>query len=232
MKRVAFLVNQIEEFDIEALTSRYLAGVKVDVLDSLPADSDVYNLIIPWNFRRIIKNVSALNNVIVFHSTDLPEGRGWAPVYYTLAKGIEYFTVTAFRPDEMIDHGEIVAKARFRIQPDHTAPWLRSWSREIGVMMAAQILDKFSHGQIRGQAQRGQGSTYARRRPEENEVQISATLESLVPHLRACEASHPAFFLLEGKKYLIRIEPEIAPHFPDDLEVNFPTLSSEDESHD
>lgn len=221
MKKVFFLVNNLNEFNFNELTKKYLEGIQVTVGESLPQCAEEYTLIILWSYRKIIPGVSGNNNIVVFHSTDLPEGRGWAPIYYTISKGLEFFVISGILAGEEVDRGDIIVKARFKIKDNYTAEIIRQWDNEISFMLVKEILTRFDGREIRGIKQTGEGSNYQRRRPEDNEISIDSQLLDVIGHLRGCEKRHPAFFYYKQTKYFIHIEPENNPGFPDDLEVTF-----------
>lgn len=221
MKQVLFLVNSLKEFDFQDLIEELLPEAKTTVCEILPERLDEYSLVILWSYRKLIPEVVGHNNVIVFHSSDLPEGKGWAPVYHALSQGKAVFTISGIRPAADADTGDIVAQARFTIRPEFTAVHLRKWDRRISIMMAARILERYPVGGLVGRRQTGEGSKYPRRKPEQNQVDLSRPLGDLVNHLRACEAAHPAFFLFQGVRYDISITPHAEPVFPADLEIRF-----------
>jgi len=221
VKKIFFLLNSLDEFSYLPYLRKHLEGVCVSVGEALPALSDGYDLIILWSYRRIIKQASHYNNLIVFHSSDLPEGKGWAPIYYTFKDRLKFHTVTGIKAGDEVDSGDVIVKARFRIRDDHTATTVREWDREIAIILIRQILDRFAERPLCGKKQTGQGSYYQRRSPDDNEIKLDAKVGNIVGHLRGCEKSHPAFFMLNATKYLISIEPESAPLFPKDLEISF-----------
>lgn len=52
-----FLVNKLEKFDFQQHLNKYLSDVNITVGESLPSNTD-YDLIILWNYRKILKNIS------------------------------------------------------------------------------------------------------------------------------------------------------------------------------
>lgn len=221
MNKVFFLVNSHDEHDFGYLIKKYLKCVSVVVGESMPRHAEAYNLIVLWSYRKIIPNISNMKNIIIFHSTDLPEGRGWAPIYYTLSKMREYFVISGVLPGKKADTGDVVVKARFKIKDNYNAKILRQWDHEISFMLVRNILKRFRGGDLRGMKQEGAGSYYQRRNPKDNEIPVGARFRDIIGHLRACEKRHPAFFYYNQSKYFIYIEPVEKPKFPADLEITF-----------
>ncbi len=221
MKRVFFLVNKLEEFNFCQYVEKHLNEISVTVGDLLPEHTNEYDLIVLWSYRKIIKNVPSGKNIILFHSSDLPDGKGWAPIYYSIHSGLEYFTISGILAGERVDSGDIIVKAKFRIKDNYTAEHIRRWDHEISIILIKKILERFANGKIRGKKQEGVGTSNPRRKPDENRIDLKSRFEQTINHLRACEKNHPAFFYYNQTKYNITIEPEMEPGFPTDLKIKF-----------
>ena len=219
--KVYFMVEANAEIDLAALIERHLERYDVSVGQCLPECPAQYRMIVLWNLRRIIRDLPATSNFVVFHSSDLPKGRGWAPIYHSLADGHEEHVITAILAAPKVDAGDVIAKARFHIQPCHVADTLREIDEEVCVMLAVAILDRFGAGPIKATPQRGEATYYTRRLPSDSAVDIRLPLAELIPHIRACGRSHPAYFDWQGCRYRITLTPEQTPIFPDDLRINF-----------
>lgn len=227
MKKLFILVNKLSEFSSFKYIDEYLSGVLVSIGEGLPQNTDDYDLILFWNYSKIIPGMGNKRNVIVFHSSDLPRGKGWAPIYYTIANGEEYYTVTGILPNEQVDAGDILIKARFKMKDNYTANQLRDWDNRIMLMLTGELLHKYSISILCGIPQEGTESFYKRRRPEDSEVNLNEPLGSIVNHLRACESSYPAFFWFNNTKYYIYVRPELKAEFPADLEIKFYGVTQE-----
>lgn len=221
MKKVFFLVNSILEWDLNNLVKKYFDNVAVSIGEVFPPSSDDYDLIIFWAYRRIVQNVGNKRNIILFHSSDLPKGRGWAPLYYAFSRKDKYYTISGILPADKVDSGEIIVKARFQIKDYYTAEMIRKWDYEIGLMLIRDILINFDQRELSGIPQDGEASYYERRQPKDNEIPLNKPLNDLIPHLRGCEERHPAFFYYNDVRYNIRIEPDMMVDFPDDLIITY-----------
>ena len=124
--------------------------------------------------------------------------------------------------DESVDSGDVVAKARFEIKNTYTANFIRKVDEKITIMMISKIIEKFNGAELAGIKQDNTKETYYKRRyPENNKLDTTKHLESLVPILKACEDNHPAFFEYKGDEFIISIKPKNTPSFPTDLEIVF-----------
>ena len=69
-------------------------NVFLKVTNKLEEINNNYKLVILLSLKKVIKEeylIKANSRVILFHSSDLPEGRGWAPIYETIFQGKKNF---------------------------------------------------------------------------------------------------------------------------------------------
>lgn len=219
---VFFVTEADHASHLRKLASRCLDGFVTTIGMSMPENPGDYTLIVLWNLRRIITNIPESQNVIVLHSSDLPMGRGWAPIYHSIADQKEDHVISAIMVAPLVDSGDVIAKARFRIGPDVTAVSLRRFDEEACMIMIYAILKKYPSGSIPAVPQLGQPTYYSRRSQADNEIDIEQPFAALIPHLRACEPQHCAHFFLHGVKYNIHIQPETPPKLPPEILIEFP----------
>lgn len=218
-RKVFFLVNDKSEFSLRPSLKKHLPRLEYQLSTAFPRRPEEFSLIIPWNYRKILPQVVGLNNVVIFHSSNLPQGRGWAPIYHAIADGHRYHTLSAIIADEQVDHGRLVAKARFRILPQYTASILRQFDADLTAILIEKLLLRLKRGALVGIAQKGKPSYYPRRYPQDNQFSPQQKLVECLPHLRACEPQHPAHFFYRGVKYIVEVRPEELPSFPADYEI-------------
>ena len=217
MKKVFFLVNSLDEFTFEDHLRRH--GVEFEVGTALPPEDHAFAMVVLWSYRKIIPDISRIRNTVVFHSSDLPAGKGWAPIFNTITRKLDYYTITGILASDSVDAGDVVVKARFKMNVSYTATILRRWDDEICAILIKEMVAKFGGNRLVGKPQPGSENFYARRRPEQNEIDTTRPFSDAVDLLRACEVSHPAFFVYEGHRFQVTLKPETEPVFPGDLEI-------------
>ncbi|MBT5855618.1 hypothetical protein HOH87_03165 [bacterium] len=223
IQSVLFVVNSIESFDFELEAQDLLKSCAIEASTFFPESPSDYHLVILWNYQTIVPNVDSYSNIILFHASELPKGKGWAPIYYALSEQKEYYTLTGIRAANSVDSGEIVGAARYKITPDMTATHLRTWDTTISLILIQKLL---TLDEIDTTPQVGSSSYNRRRKKEDNEIVPLDTIASALPHLRACEPSHPAYFIHDGVRFNIQITPHIPPSFPEDLEIFLPSINA------
>lgn len=219
MKRVFLLVNTHAEYDFGGYVEKYLRGVLVDVGTTMPPDPSHYFMVVPWNYRKKI-DIGNQRNVYVFHGSDLPQGKGFAPIYYTFAQRKPHYTLTGIRVNDEIDGGDIILKARFSMKSDYTADYVRQWDNEIMIKLVAVLCEQYDDLEVLGVKQTPDANFNKRRRPEDNEINLGMKFEDIVLHLKACEQQTPVYFIHEGEKFIIKLFPARPPSFPS-VEITF-----------
>ena len=225
--RICILLNSLEEFSFQEELHRYLPAdrYEVTIAESFPVEPLTYQLIVPWSYRKIIKQAEQSGNVVVLHSSNLPEGRGWAPIYNAFIEQKSEYFISGILAGNEVDKGDIIVKARFTIEAGYTAPFIRMVDEELSLLLVAKILEHFSDGNLVGTKQVGKGSYRNRRYPTDNKIDISDSIENLLPHLRGVEQKNPAFFFYNGVKYLIEVRPESLPKKPARVIIEYPSLN-------
>lgn len=225
--KICILLNKIKEYNFQILLKKYLPKDKfnVTVTDKFPNKPSIFDLIVPWSYRKLIKNINKLNNIVVIHSSNLPIDKGWSPIYYSIKNNKSYYVMTCILASEDVDLGNIIIRASFKILPQYTAEFLRKVDNEISFMIIKKILKKWPYGKFNTSKQKGKGNYRSRRFPKDNEIKTNKTLNSILPHLRAVESTNPAFFYHKGIKFLIKVFPEKEPNFPKKIKFEYPGLN-------
>ena len=220
--RVHIVVNDFEEEPPIKIANNYLTDSELSFSRCIPECPSLYDLIILWNIRTVLKELPNTSNIVVFHSSDLPKGRGWAPIYYAIANSQQKHTITAILASEKVDSGDIICKGTFSILKSYLADDLRKLDEIVCFVMAKKILDKFQGRKIIGYPQVGSATYNKRRYPEDSKIDITKSLSELIPHIKACSFENPACFQLGETHFNIRLESStIIPTIPNDLVIKF-----------
>ncbi|MBH3330043.1 hypothetical protein I5L56_10450 [Pseudomonas oryzihabitans] len=220
--RICLLLNDLAEAPAATLLERLLPSsrVVVDLAVHYPAEPERYTAIVPFNYRRLLP-AETLDRVLVFHASALPQGRGWAPIYYSIVENQPCYVVTGFRAAAAADTGDLIVQASFPLRPEYTAAYLRQVDEPLFLQVLGRLLERWPTGDFPAIPQSGEGTFRERRRPADNEIDPTRPFADWIPHLRAVEAAHPAFFFYRGVKYLVEVRPEIPPAFPPPLRLEY-----------
>jgi methionyl-tRNA formyltransferase len=147
------------------------------------------------------------HGVWVNHSSDLPKGRGWAPLQWSVLKALPEITVTIFKAVAECDAGPWAFKVPFPIEPHDTIETLRLKDRVVSINAFHRLIQAILEDRLLLHEQTGTPSYWDRRRLADSELDASQSLAKLWDHIRVCDnTDYPAFFMVEGRKVILRYE--------------------------
>jgi len=147
--------------------------------------------------------------IIGFHETPLPEGRGNAPIQWTIENKRINLTISAFKFIKEMDAGEIIYQYNIALSSTDTLSDLEK-KRKMGIQKCfSSIIDEMDEGYIVTRQQTGRISTSPKRAPSDSELDVNKTLIELWDKIRVCDnEKFPAFFRIHKKKIILKYEIE------------------------
>lgn len=137
------------------------------------------------------------HGAIGMHPTALPVGRGRAPIPWTILNGVEETALSAFRLEESVDSGAIVAIHRIELPKEAKSSCLfdavedahYQLGREIGLSLG------FASGLSDAPQDEARATYYPRRSREDSEIRSSMTASDVDALVRAQSGPYPAAYL-------------------------------------
>lgn len=181
-------------------------------IDNYRDISEEFRIVFSLGYSRIIPKEYLRKpalGVVVFHSSDLPKGRGWAPLFYTIIHKLPTLTQTMFFASEGVDDGPVIAKASYPLTPHLLLSDLRNIDDLLTLRLLAQYAPLLLENKIHGVKQDDKKASYWKKRnPEDSQIDPNSTILEAYDFLRALPKEHPAFFEKDGAKIKIHIEIE------------------------
>jgi methionyl-tRNA formyltransferase len=139
---------------------------------------------------------------IVIHESDLPKGRGWSPVSYQVEKGIMDIPVTLFEANQELDTGKWYIKSTIKLNGTELIDEIRE--KQFNVTLS--MIKKFLTGSKEGNNQFGDETYYAKRSEDNQQLDISKSIENQFDKLRVCDNNrYPSHFSIRNQKYILKI---------------------------
>ena len=151
-------------------------------------------------FRHLHKN----RHNLVIHESHLPKGRGWSPLTWQVLQGKNRIPITLFEATEKVDAGEIYLRDVIELSGYEL---LEEIKHQQGVKTKA-LIHKFiqNYGQLESTPQQGKATYYRKRKPSDSELDPEKPLKEQFNKLRVVDNErYPAFFKLNGHKYVLKI---------------------------
>ncbi len=187
----------------DALTQRY--GTPLVRAGDLNAPEHVQDLevvaprfifVVGWS-RLVSKAViaAARDGALGMHPTLLPEGRGRAPVPWTIIKGLQRSGVTLFYLTEGVDDGDVVGQEPFAIEESDDARTVYDKATAAHVTLIRRYLPGLVAGGAPRIPQDHSRATYwPRRRPEDGRIDWAWSARRVYDWVRALTHPYPGAF--------------------------------------
>ncbi len=145
------------------------------------------------------------------HPTRLPEGRGRAPIPWTLIKGLESSAVTIFHLTEGVDDGDIVGQIEFAISREDDAASLYEKICGVYVGLVREYVPRLLAGTApRIPQDHSRATCWPRRRPADGLIDWSKSAGELHNWVRGLTHPYPGAFttLRNQRVHLWRATPQ------------------------
>lgn len=142
---------------------------------------------------------------LVVHESDLPKGRGYAPMTWLILEEEHDIPVRLIEAAEKADAGDIFCQGTIHLEGHELNP---EWRHKQG-LKTVELCQNFLQEKRppEGKPQEGNPTSYERRYPKDSRLDINKTIEEQFNLLRVVNnESYPAFFEYKGHCYRIKIE--------------------------
>ena len=159
--------------------------------------------------NEIIKeNITNLyNHTLVIHASDLPDGRGWSPLSWQILEGKEKIKLSLIEANQKVDSGRIWLQKEMTISNDMIFEEINKILFESEIYLINQALENSHNIEPYQQDIRDGLKTYKKRKPEDSKLDINKDIKSQFDLMRIADPNrYPAFFIIHGRKYKIKLE--------------------------
>lgn len=161
-------------------------------------------------FTRILSQEFLKSNGInlVVHESALPKGRGFSPVQWQIISGINQITVSLIEAVKKLDSGDIYFQTTLSLNGTELYEEIRQKQADATFQLIKMFIGSYPHFNPR--KQHGVSSYFPRRLPANSEISAESTIKESFNILRVCNNDEwPAFFYLNGVKYILKIEKDL-----------------------
>jgi len=144
---------------------------------------------------------------LVVHESDLPKGRGWAPLFWQILEGKNKIPMVLFEANEKIDEGVIYIKDFIKFYGHELHNEIRKKQAEKTIELCLKFIDEYEN--LKPKKQKGGPTFYRKRTLADSELNINETIRKQFNLLRIVSNDQfPAFFYYKGNKYILKIYKE------------------------
>ena len=139
--------------------------------------SNEYNLLFMLSYFHIVDKtfLDKHKHNIVIHASDLPKGRGWAPVFWQILEGKNRVPITLFEANEEADAGPFYYKDYLEFTGDELNKEIREILANKMEDMCLRFMKNIDN--LHPVKQVGIPSEYLRRTPKDSELDINRSIK-------------------------------------------------------
>tara|TARA_Y100001934_G_C12314957_1_gene756901 strand:+ start:948 stop:1583 length:636 start_codon:yes stop_codon:yes gene_type:complete len=208
MKKIAFLFDKTNDWLCQYFPERFKASQIFNV-HVFYEEEEIrgFDLVFVLGYTKILKGEILSSNklLLVIHESDLPEGRGFAPVQWQILEGKADITVCLLEISDEVDAGNILGKVILSLDGSELYEEIRKKQAVITFELITRFLEKYPN--FVSEPQQGTPTFYRRRDPSDSQLDLDKTIRDQFNLLRICNNEEwPAFFELDGVRYTIKID--------------------------
>ncbi|NQT06212.1 MAG: methionyl-tRNA formyltransferase [Candidatus Omnitrophica bacterium] len=168
-----------------------------------------YKIVFILNYTRLIGAgyLRKHKHNLVVHESDLPKGKGWAPLFWQVLEGKNVVPIVLFDANEKIDDGDLYLKDYIKMKGHELNSEIREKQARKTLDLCLRFLTEYKR--LRPEKQKGKSTFYKRRKPVDSALDMDKTLKEQFNLLRIVNNKRfPAFFRHKGYKYTLKIRKE------------------------
>jgi methionyl-tRNA formyltransferase len=160
------------------------------------------------SFSQILTPIarSQFKHTLVVHESDLPHGRGWAPMTWQILAGSRRIPVTLLEAVDAVDGGPIYLQESIDLAGTELNQEWRKLQAAATHRLCADWVRNYPAVLVGARDQIGVPSFYPRRRPERSQLDVFRSLAEQFDLLRVVDnEAYPAFFEMNGRRFTLEI---------------------------
>jgi len=167
-----------------------------------------YNILLILSYHKLIEKEYLQKNKhnIVIHASALPQGKGWAPMFWQILEDKKFIPFSMFEVNEGVDAGDIYMQKDLHLTGYELNDELRYKQASHTIDMCLEFINNYEQYKI-PQKQQGNETFYKKRTAKDSKLDIDKTIKEQFNLLRIVDnENYPAFFELDGNRYVLKIE--------------------------
>ena len=168
-----------------------------------------FDIVFILGYTKLLNNDFLKKNKLnlVVHESNLPYGKGFAPVQWQILKGQTIIPMCLIKAEINADSGDIYEKIYFKVSPTDLYDQIRKKQAAATIRIIKKFLKKYP--KIKAKKQKGKGTFLKKRKKSDSKLDINKSIKEQFNLLRICNNNKwPGYFIYKKKKYIIKIMSE------------------------
>ena len=205
--KIAILTTKNQWFEAYAeVLSKQLGNIPI--FNNHADFNDKYDIIFILSYHQIIPKEALEKNShnIIIHESALPKGKGWAPLFWQILEGKGDIPFVMIEASDGVDNGDIYMQKILELAGNEFNEELRDKQAKLTIQMCLEFVNNYEQYKNPVE-QSGDESFYVKRSKEDSRLDIDKTIREQFNLLRIVNNDdYPAYFELEGNRYILKIE--------------------------
>lgn len=157
------------------------------------------------SYHRIIEkeHLRKHGHNLVVHESDLPAGKGWAPLFWQILEGKNKIPVTLFEASAHVDQGNIYLRDYIKLNGCELHDEIRKIQAEKTIELCMRFIKEYP---LKPLPQKGKQNFYSKRTSEHSRLDIHKSIKEQFNLLRiVSNDDYPAFFDIGEHRYILKI---------------------------
>jgi methionyl-tRNA formyltransferase len=168
--------------------------------------SEEFEIVFILSYFKIIPKEFLLKRKhnLVVHESDLPKGKGWAPLFWQILEGKNEIPIVLIEAFERMDEGVIYIKDSILYEGHELHDEIREKQAKKTMDLCLRFIEEYEN--LKPIKQLGKGTIYKKRTTFDSELDINKTIKEQFNLLRIVNNEEfPAFFYHKGQRYIMKI---------------------------
>ncbi len=168
-----------------------------------------YDIVFVLGYTKILpkKFIKCNKNILLVHESDLPKGKGFAPIQWQIIEGKKEITCSLIDLSEELDSGDIHRKIKFKLDGSELYNEIRIKQAKATLKLINEFLK--SYPKINKTKQKGISTFFRRRKLTDGKLNINKSIKDQFNLLRVGNNEKwPSYFIKNKIKYIIKIYKE------------------------
>ena len=210
MLKIALLFDKKNDWLLKHIPHIFFENLKYSAeIFYEPDNINHFDMVFVLGFTKLIgPSINKHNSkIFVIHESDLPVGRGFAPMQWQILEGKNTIKVSLIELAELVDTGDVFHQAEIHLDGSELYEEIRAAQARASLELISHCVEEFPN--LSAKKQKGKPTYFKRRVPSDSELNIDKTVREQFQNLRISNNEEwPAFFYMHGSKYILKIYKE------------------------
>ncbi len=168
-----------------------------------------FDVVFVLGYTKKLSNKFLKNNILTLlvHESNLPYGRGSAPIQWQILKNKKNIKICLIMVDKKLDCGDIILKDQMIFKGDELNGEIREKQAKYTLKIINNFLKKYP--KFIRKKQKGLPTYFRKRNELDSKLNINKSIKKQFNLLRICDnENYPAYFVFKSNKYKLKIYKE------------------------